>query len=65
MIQYDLQSERISGLLCPEYKLGARMETERSVGKLNNNPGALKEGVSVKRDSRGRAGCVGKVMNRG
>lgn len=28
---------------CPDYKLGAGMEAEKSTGKLDNNPGALKE----------------------
>lgn len=46
------------------------MEAERSVGKLDNDPGALKEAASVKRDSRlqasvKRSGCVGERMNRG
>lgn len=70
MIPDDLKSERASGLLCPDYKLGAGMEAEKSTGKLDNNPGALKEAASVKRDSGilasvKRAGCVGEIMNRG
>lgn len=70
MIPDDLKSERASGLLCPDYKLGARREAEKSIGKLDNNPGALKEAASVKRDSGvlasvKRAGCVGEIMNTG
>lgn len=66
MIPDDLKSERASGLLCPDYKL----EAEKSTGKLDNNPGALKEAASVKRDSRilasvQRAVYVGEIMNRG
>ena len=36
VIPDDLKSERASGLLCPDYKLGAGMEAERSIGKLDN-----------------------------
>ena len=46
------KSERASGLFCPDYKLVAGMEAERSIGKIDNNPDALKEAASVNRDSR-------------
>ena len=70
MMPDDLMSERASGLLCPDYKLGAGMEAGRSTGKIDNNSDALKEAASVKRDSRiqasvKRAGYVGERMNRG
>lgn len=70
MMPDDLTSERASGLLCPDYMLGAGMEAGRSTGKIDNNSDALKEAASVKKDSRiqasvKRAGYVGERMNRG